>query len=387
MTWPMSSRLGIRAHLPPGGACRAGGLHQLDEPVEQVGGVVRSGGGLRVVLDAEGRHVQRPHALHTAVVRAGVGDLGGAERGVEPLPRLALHGEPVVLRGDRDAPGGVLDHGDVDAAVAVAHLVGPAAQRPAEDLVAEADAEQRDPPRQHLPGELDGPVGGGRVAGAVGEEEAVGPQRQDLLDRGVRGQDVHLDTAVGEHARGVGLDADVQRGHPVARRAHGGHDVGLRGGDGAVEVGALHRRALPHAVHQFGVVGEGRAGEDPGPHGAALAQVAHQRAGVDPRHADHALGAQGVVQGAGGAPVRRRPARVAHHVPGHLDARGLVVLVVPAGVADLRRGLHHDLAVVGRVGQRLLVPGHAGGEDGLTEALPRRTVGLAAEDPSVLEDQ
>ena len=79
-----------------------------------------------------------------------------------------------------------------------------------------------------------------------------------------------------------------------------------------------------------------------------------------------------VLQVAGGAPVRRPPGRVAHDVAGDPDPVRLVVLVVDAGVADVRRGLHDDLPVVGRVGQRLLVAGHAGGEDGLAEGLARR---------------
>src|SRR5207247_2198743 len=63
------------------------------------------------------------------------------------------------------------------------------------------------------------------------------------------------------------------------------------------------------------------------------------------------------------------------------------VLAVDAGVADVRRGLHDDLAVVRRVGQRLLVPGHAGGEDRLAERLPHAAVRLAAERPPVLQDE
>ena len=45
----------------------------------------------------------------------------------------------------------------------------------------------------------------------------------------------------------------------------------------------------------------------------------------------------------------------------------------------MRRGHHDDLAVVRRVGQRLLVAGHAGGEDGLAEGLAGGAVRLAAE--------
>ena len=62
-------------------------LHQGYETVEQVRGVVRAGGRLGVVLDAEGRLVEQLQALDDLVVEADVGDLGAAERGVgRPCP-------------------------------------------------------------------------------------------------------------------------------------------------------------------------------------------------------------------------------------------------------------------------------------------------------------
>src|SRR4029453_14048210 len=88
-----------------------------------------------------------------------------------------------------------------------------------------------------------------------------------------------------------------------------------------------------------------------------------------------------------GPPVRRPAGRVTHHVPGHPDPRGLVVLVVDAGVADLRRGLDDHLPVVRRVGQRLLISGHAGGEDGLAEGLALGAVRRAGERTPVLQHQ
>src|SRR5262249_14461879 len=50
------------------------------------------------------------------------------------------------------------------------------------------------------------------------------------------------------------------------------------------------------------------------------------------------------------------------------------------------RGLHDDLAVVRRVGQRLLVSGHPGGEHRLAERLARRAVYLPPGLPPVLQD-
>ena len=80
-------------------------------------------------------------------------------------------------------------------------------------------------------------------------------------------------------------------------------------------------------------------------------------------------------------------AGIADDVPGHPDAARLGVVGVDAGVADVRGGHHDDLTVVRRVGQRLLVAGHPGGEHRLADRLPRGTVRLAAEGPAVLEYQ
>src|SRR5215217_7550538 len=101
-----SSRLGIRSisaghpdGVPMGWAgIRPGILYLPDELVEQPDRVVRARARLRVVLHAAGRHVEQPDALDRAVVEVHVGQLGLAEVGLEPLARLALHRETVVLR-------------------------------------------------------------------------------------------------------------------------------------------------------------------------------------------------------------------------------------------------------------------------------------------------
>src|ERR671910_3544677 len=79
-----------------------GPLDLRDELVEQMHGVVRSRSGLGVVLHAAGGDVEQPEALDRPVVEVDVGQLGLAEVGLQPLPRLARDGEAVVLGGDRD---------------------------------------------------------------------------------------------------------------------------------------------------------------------------------------------------------------------------------------------------------------------------------------------
>ena len=187
----------------------------------------------------------------------------------------------------------------------------------------------------------------------------------------------------------VGLDAEVDRGDGEALRPIGFHDVGGVGADLACEVGAEHRRLAAHPGEQLVGVGQRITGEHPGLHRAEAAQMAHHGAGVDARDADDLLADEFVVERAGGAPVRRARRRVAHRITCHPDlvAAALGVLMVPAGVADLRRGGHHDLAVVARVGERFLVARHAGGEHRLPERLPDRPERGAGEDAPVLEDQ
>ena len=162
-------------------------------------------------------------------------------------------------------------------------------------------------------------------------------------------------------------------------------DVGLRRGDLLGQRGPGHLGRGEHALEQPGRVGLG--GGDADAHGAALAQVAGQRAGVDAADADHALLAQVVVEGADRPPAARHPGRVAHDVPADPDATRLGVVVVHAGVADVRSGHHHDLPVVRRVGERLLVAAHAGVEHRLAEGLPLGAVGVPVEGAAVLEDE
>ena len=71
-------------------------LHQVDEPLEERGRVVRAGRGLRVELHAERRHVQAAQALDDVVVEADVADLhlavGGVGRPVERRRRRRSRG-------------------------------------------------------------------------------------------------------------------------------------------------------------------------------------------------------------------------------------------------------------------------------------------------------
>ena len=376
---------------------------------------MRAGGRLGVVLHREGGQVEAGQAFDDVVVQPDVGDDDAAvaaavvRRRRAGLVERGVDREAVVVRGDLHLGGGAVEHRLVDAAVPVAELVGAVPERPAQELVAEADAEERDLAVQDGAEQLDLVAGGARVPWTVGEEDAargvVGQRGEHALDVGDGGglrHDDDADAALGEADRRHGLDAEVDRDdrgdrglarvvlQPLTLRLHG---VRLLGGDLAGQVGARHLRGRLHLRHELldgarvAVADQVLAREDAGAHHALLAQAAGQRAGVDVGDADDALLGELLAERVLRAPARHAARGVADHVAGDPDLAGLGVLVVHAGVADVRRGHDDDLPVVGRVRQRLLVAGHAGGEDDLAERGAGGAVRAATIGSAVLEDE
>src|SRR6059058_2481832 len=97
--------------------------HEVGEPVEEVRGVVRSGGGLGVVLDGERGDVEAAQALDDAVVETDVADVDAAEGRPGRTVDRRVDREAVVVRADLDTSGYAVLHGLVDAAVAETQLV------------------------------------------------------------------------------------------------------------------------------------------------------------------------------------------------------------------------------------------------------------------------
>jgi len=231
-------------------------------------------------------------------------------------------------------------------------------------------------------------VGRRRISGTVREEDAVRLQCQHLVDAPRGRDDVHLDATACHLLRGHGLDAEIDGDHGEARLPDRGNDVWLRGRDIAGEVGPGHGGARLHLREEVGRCSLGiGAAEDPHAHRTALAQVPGECTGVDAADADDPLLDEVVLQASGRTPVRRDPRGIPDDVARHPDARGLAVLVVHAGVADVR-GRHDDhLASVRRIGQGLLVAAHSRGEDGLTEGRADGTVGVSMHGAAILEDE
>src|SRR6478609_7094054 len=77
-------------------------LHELDEPLEQVCGVMRSSCGLRVVLHGVRRDVEALDPLDHLVVEADVRDAGPPVGGVAVAVDGCVDREPVVVGGHLD---------------------------------------------------------------------------------------------------------------------------------------------------------------------------------------------------------------------------------------------------------------------------------------------
>ena len=214
-----------------------------------------------------------------------------------------------------------------------------------------------------------GRVGGGRVARAVGEEDPVRSRGEQVVARSTVAGSTCTSMPRSAHPRGVMRLMPRSSAATVNRRsAHRRHDVRL----GSWRPRRPGRRR-PSA-----------AAADPAPAARpGRAPTVEMPTRIAPRSRRCRVSARVSMPlmpttpwpparrpaSAGRAPVRRAAGRVAHDVAGDPDPAGLGVLVVDAGVADVRRGHHDDLAVVRRVGERLLVAGHAGGEDRLAERL------------------
>ena len=211
---------------------------------------------LGVVLDAEGRQVEAPQAFQRAVVEVPVGEGGAPQVGRGDAvgiahPRVGIDGEPVVVAGDlHDARLQVL-HRLVHAPVAELHLVGAAAEGMGEQLVAQADPEDRHLAEQRTRGR-DAVGGDRRITGAVGQEHAVVAAGRHRRGGRLSGEHGGLDPARREQPQDVPLDPEVVGRHAedpapvgVGRSRERRRVVGLGGRHRPGEVGTRHARARP----------------------------------------------------------------------------------------------------------------------------------------------
>ncbi len=111
--------------------------HRLDEPLKEHIRIVRPGCRLGMELRREDRQSPVAEAFERPIVQIAMSLLDLRRE------RFALHGEPVVLRGDRDLPGAKIADGMVRPAVAELQLEGACSQGQPEQLMAQTDPKNR----------------------------------------------------------------------------------------------------------------------------------------------------------------------------------------------------------------------------------------------------
>ena len=310
--------------------------------------------------------------------------------------RRLVDGETVVLRRDQHAAGLDFEHGVVGAVVTELHLDGLRAHRETEDLVAEADAEDRCAVSEEFTRGLDRIRARLRIAGAVREKDTVRCQRHDIRSRGLRRHDRHAAAVVGEQAQDVALDAEVV-GHDVQALAGPATRtlfqrpvralvplVGTVGADDPGKVHALQTREAPCRLDREVGAQRGIAAGDAAGLRTFFAQDARQLAGVDLGDGNRIPATQELRQGFGGAPAGVQQRQVADHETGGVDETRLVIVGVGAGIADVRVGQRDDLPGIRRVGQDFLVARHGGVEHHLAGRRAGGADGNAAKHSAVL---
>ena len=372
--------------------------HQLVELGEERVGIVGSGGGLGVVLDAEDGQLLMAQALDGVVVEVELGDDRAAF-----FDFLRGGGKTVVLRGDGDVAGLVILDRLVAAAMAELELEGLGAKGVRDDLVAEADAEGRVLFDQLADGFV-GVSDGGGVTRAVAEEYRVGLQRLDVIGAGGGGDDVDVETVVVQAFEDGALGPEIEGGDlkdflRTVEAAQGGAVDGKGLADAAVGVEVIRFLAgncldVVHADQPGPIPGlldgffVGNVfGAQAGLHGTVDAEALGDGARVDPGEAGDAVLFQVLGQGRDAAPVTGDGGKVADDEGGDLGAVGFLVVRRDAVIADLRGRHGDDLRVIGRVGQDFLVARHGSVENRLAHDRFSRAEGHAPVDAAVLQGE
>ena len=330
------------------------------------------GAGFRVALETEGVPVGAMDSLQAAVEQGFVGH-------PQVVRHVGLvHRETVVLAGDQHRAVVQVLYRVVGAVVAELHFHGAGATGQSQQLVSQADAEHRDIGFQYLPDSLDGVIAGLRVAGAIGQEDAVGIQRQHLCGRGLGGYHGEPATPVNQHPQDIALHAVIVGHHVVGQlrrvAVNMTHPV-FPAALGPVE-GFLHRDFL-RQVHPLetgkgpGLVQRGGLVDSLSRHqaailGALVPQDPGQATGIDVGDGDDVVAPEVIRQALFVAIIAGQQRQVADHQAGGPDGGGLLVLGIGAGIADMRVGQGDNLSRVGGIGENFLVAAHGGIENDFT---------------------
>src|SRR5437764_9086893 len=143
-------------------------FHHLREAVEEIAKIMGTGACFRMALEAERRLVCERETLKGAVEER---NMRHARRGWK---RRGIDREAVILAGDQDLAGVLVEHGMVRAVMTELHLERLAADGEAQQLVPQADAESRLGRREEFADRRDRIVAGLGISGSVRQKDAVG---------------------------------------------------------------------------------------------------------------------------------------------------------------------------------------------------------------------
>src|SRR5687767_10898414 len=142
-------------------------LHRFHEALKEVVDVLRARARLRMTLEAERRTVGQLETLEAAVEQRDVSHLRVLWQ------RRRIDRKTVILARDHHAAGVQILHRMVRPVMAEFHLDGLRADRESEELVAEADAEERNADPEECADRADRVIAWRGIAGAVREQDAV----------------------------------------------------------------------------------------------------------------------------------------------------------------------------------------------------------------------
>src|SRR5271168_462406 len=316
--------------------------------------------------------------------------------------RVRVNAEAVILCGDFDFLGEQVLDRMIGTVMAEFELEGFAAEGQAADLVTEADAEDGDATEQ-LFYVFDGIAHGFGIAGAVGEEDAVGAHGENVLGHGGGGNDRDLTLMIDEEAQNVLLDAEIVGDdaefssagtgagfiHLLGPRSGGQVDggflpvVALLAGDAAGELLSGHAGELLGFVDQL--IGGGAVGGDDAAERANFANVANEGTGIDVPDGGNFVAIQIELSGFCGTPVGGDLGKFADDERFDVGARRLFIIEIGADIADVRIGEADDLSGVAGVGENFLITGEAGIENDFAAAARDGAGGATVKDAPVFE--
>ena len=372
-------------------------LHHVGELSEEIVRIVRSWRRFGMVLDAEKGQLFVAHAFVGVVVEIHVGNFNVARR-----ERFGVDAEAVILGGDFDFLGEEVLHGMIRAVMAEFQFEGLAAKSETAELMAEADAKDRNAAEELLD-IFDGIAHRLRIAGTIGKKNTVGLEVENVLRTRLRGDNPNIAVMIDQQTENVLLDAEIVGRY--AKFSQVGNSARFRHGFGPRRNRELNRAFLPticflagdparqflpgHRRHLLGFENQllgGRAvRSDNTAERADIANVPNERARVDIPNNGNFVAVQIKLCSFRGSPIRGHLRKLPNHKSFYVRPRSLFIIEIGPDVPDVRICKTNDLPRVAGVRKDFLIAGQAGIEDHFPAPARDRAGSAAVKDASVFQ--